>query len=430
MSMGRARAIAYGVVALFGVAAVLFTTPLPRRANTPAAEVLSSEHEAHLWRERHDTVHTNESLAKVLARGGLSDLVIRSALSAAKSLDPRRIQVGTPLVVRTKDPDTIPNEIILKLAVDKLLHLTRTDSVWAVNEENLPWKTDTIAVAGVVRTQLYAAMDSSNAKDILSKSARIELTGDLAEIFEYRVDMSRDLQVGDQFKLLVERRTLPNGLTRFGNIITASMKLSGVLIEAVRFKSSKVSGEFFDQKGLSMKTGFLRAPLDFRRISSVYGVRKHPILGTMRKHQGTDYAADAGTEVRAIGDGVVIHAGWSNGYGNEVEIRHPNGFVSRYGHMRRFVVYAGQRVTQKQKIGEVGSTGLSTGPHLHFEVIVNGDSRDPRKVLANQGTNPIPASERVAFEAVRSQVIALRDSPRMLASAETASVRQAGSKAQ
>jgi murein DD-endopeptidase MepM/ murein hydrolase activator NlpD len=356
--------------------------------------------------------------------------VIRNALGAAKSLDPRRIQVGTPLVVRTKDPDTIPNEIILKLAVDKLLHLTRTDSVWAVAEENLPWKTDTIAVTGAVKLNLYQAMDDGNAKDVLATAARIELTQNLADVFQYRVDMTRDLQIGDTFQLLTERRVGPNGITRMGQIISASMKLSGVLIQAVRFKSAKVGGDFFDQNGKSMRTGFLRYPVDFRRISSGYGLRKHPILGTMRKHQGTDYAADAGTPVRAIGDGVVIHAGWSNGYGNEVEIRHANGFVSRYGHMRRLYVHGGQRVTQKQTIGEVGSTGLSTGPHLHFEMLVNGESRDPRRVLANASSDPIPASERVAFESVRNQALALLNSPRMLASAESASVRQAGSKAQ
>jgi murein DD-endopeptidase MepM/ murein hydrolase activator NlpD len=430
MSMRRARAIAYGVVALLGVAAVLLTRPLPPGANTPAAEVLSAEHEAHLWREQHDTVRNNESLAKVLARGGLSDLVIRNALSAAKSLDPRRIPVGMPLVVRTKQPDTVPNEIILKLAVDKLLHLTRTDSVWSVAEENLPWKTDTVAVSGVVKTNLYQAMDSGNALELLGPGARRDLTGNLAEIYEFRVDMSRDLQVGDSFQLLTERRVGPNGIIRMGKIIAASMKLSGVLIQAVPFKSAKVGGDFFDQNGRSMRTGFLRTPVDFRRISSGFGLRMHPILGTMRKHQGLDYAADAGTPVRAIGDGVVIHAGWSNGYGNEVEVRHPNGFVSRYGHMRRLYVHGGQRVSQKQTIGEVGSTGLSTGPHLHFEVLVNGSSRDPRKVLANASSDPIPTVERVAFESARNQALALLNSPRMLASAESAGVRQAGSKAQ
>lgn len=429
MSMRRARAIAYGVVALLGVAAVLFTHPLPHRANTPAAEVLSDQHQAHLWRERHDTVRRNESLASVLARGGVSEIVVREALRAAKTLDPRRIPIGMPLVVRTEEQDSVPNEIILKLAVDRLLHLRRTDTGWMGEEENLPWRTDTIVVAGVVRTNLYDAMHVG-AEGVLPSRAREDLAGNLADIYEYRVDMSRDLQVGDAFRVLTERSVGPNGIVRMGQIIGATMTLSGTLIEAVRFKSAKVGGSFFDQKGRSMRTGFLRAPVEFRRISSGYGMRRHPIFGTMRKHQGTDYAANAGTTVRTVGDGVVIRSGWHNGYGNLVEIRHPNGFVTRYGHMRRSVVFSGARVMLGQKVGEVGSTGLSTAPHLHFEVLVAGASRDPRVALRNATSDPIPANERMQYASARTHALALLESPALLASAESASVRQAGSRQQ
>ena len=155
-------------------------------------------------------------------------------------------------------------------------------------------------------------------------------------------------------------------------------------------------------------------------------MRRHPILGTMRNHKGVDYAASPGTTVRAIGDGVVIKASWGNGYGNMVEIRHPNGFVSRYGHMRRYVVYPGTRVIIGQKIGEVGSTGLSTGPHLHFEVLVHGESRNPSVTLKSAGTEPVPAMERVAFADRRTRLLTLLESTPVLASAESASVRQAG----
>src|SRR5688500_15265154 len=143
-----------------------------------------------------------------------------------------------------------------------------------------------------------------------------------------------------------------------------------------------------------MRSGFLRTPVAFRRISSGFGMRRHPILGTMRKHQGTDYAANAGTPIRAIGDGVVIRANFNNGYGNVVEIRHPNGYVSRYGHMRGFAsgIHGGARVNREQTIGYVGSTGLSTAPHLHFEVLVGGVQRNPRSVLQNASSEPIPAS--------------------------------------
>ena len=178
-----------------------------------------------------------------------------------------------------------------------------------------------------------------------------------------------------------------------------------------------------------MRSGFLRNPVSFRRISSGFGMRRHPILGTMRAHQGTDYAANAGTPIRAIGDGTVIRAGWHNGYGNVVDIRHANGYVSRYAHMSGFAkgVHGGARVTREQTIGFVGSTGLSTAPHLHFEVLVKGVHRNPRSVLANVSADPIPASERIAFAEARTRTLAMLDGPARLASAESAAAKQAGS---
>lgn len=158
-------------------------------------------------------------------------------------------------------------------------------------------------------------------------------------------------------------------------------------------------------------------------------MRRHPILGTMRAHQGMDYAANAGTPIRAIGDGTVIRAGWHNGYGNVIDIRHANGYVSRYAHMKGFAkgVHAGARVTREQTIGFVGSTGLSTAPHLHFEVLVKGVHRNPRQVLANVSADPIPASEQVAFAEARARTLAMLETPARLASAESAAASQAGS---
>jgi len=292
-----------------------------------------------------------------------------------------------------------------------------------------PLKTDTIVVAGIISTNLYDAVDSA-ARDVMPSDARQMLTWSLADIYEYRVDMSRDLQVGDSFRVLAERSVGPQGAVRIGTLIAAVMKLSGTTTEAVRFHSAKVGGDFFDQNGKSMRAGFLRAPLQFRRISSVFGMRKHPILGVMKKHEGTDYAANAGTPVRAIGDGTVLRAGWHNGYGNLMEIRHANGFVTRYGHMKGFAqgVHAGSRVTIGSTIGYVGSTGLSTAPHLHFEVLVKGEQRDPRTALRNASSDPIPASEQMAYASTRTQVMALMESPARLASADRAVVKQAGTR--
>jgi murein DD-endopeptidase MepM/ murein hydrolase activator NlpD len=425
MSLRQARAIAYSVVALLAVVAVLFTRPLPNRSNTPAGEILSADHTAHLWRERYDTVGQGESLVSVLARGGVSEIVAREALKPAKMLDPRRIPAGMQVLLRTDTTDTLKTEIVLRFAVDRLLHLKHDSSGWTAEEVRLPWKTDTVVVEAVIKTNLYDAMDVA-ARDVLPRDARYELTNNLADIFEYRVDMSRDLQVGDRFRVMAVRRVGPQGAVRMDSIIAATMKLSGTTTEAIRFRSAQAPGDFFDAAGRSLRTGFLHAPLEFRRISSGFGMRRHPILGTMRNHKGVDYAASPGTTVRAIGDGVVVRAGWSNGYGNMIEIRHPNGFISRYGHMRRYVVYAGSHVTISQKIGEVGSTGLSTGPHLHFEVLVHGESRNPSVALKSAGTQPVPNIERVAFADRRTRLLALLESTPVLASAESASVRQAG----
>jgi len=428
MSLRGARAIAYGVVALLAVVTVLIISPLPSRSNQPAGEILSEQHEAHI-NERHDTVGKGETLISVLARGGLSDLLAREVVKAAKSLDPRRIPAGMVVRTRTAAADTLPTEVILQLAVDRLLHIRRIDSTWMAEEERLPWKTDTIVVAGIISTNLYDAVDSA-ARDVMPSDARQMLTWSLADIYEYRVDMSRDLQVGDSFRVLAERSVGPQGAVRIGTLIAAVMKLSGTTTEAVRFHSAKVGGDFFDQNGKSMRAGFLRAPLQFRRISSVFGMRKHPILGVMKKHEGTDYAANAGTPVRAIGDGTVLRAGWHNGYGNLMEIRHANGFVTRYGHMKGFAqgVHAGSRVTIGSTIGYVGSTGLSTAPHLHFEVLVKGEQRDPRTALRNASSDPIPASEQMAYASTRTQVMALMESPARLASADRAVVKQAGTR--
>ena len=162
-----------------------------------------------------------------------------------------------------------------------------------------------------------------------------------------------------------------------------------------------------------MRAGFLRAPVEFRRISSVFGMRKHPILGTWRRHAGTDYAANAGTPVRAVGDGTVIRAGWGGGYGNVLEIRHRNGYVTRYGHLRGFAegIHVGARVSIEQTIGYVGMTGLATGPHLHFEVLIGGVQKDPRRVLQATAGPPLTGNDLQLFQSIRSAAVWALDRP-------------------
>jgi murein DD-endopeptidase MepM/ murein hydrolase activator NlpD len=401
----------YCLVALALAGALRFTPPLPE-PERKAAEVLVAQAATPTWKLRFDTLGRGESLQSLLRRGGLTDGEVANAIKAATSLDARRIPAGMPVTIKTAATDSLPSEVTLQLSIDRLLHLRRSGDSWAGTDEQLPWTTDTIVVSGTIASNLYDAMDAS-AKGDLPAGARQQLAWSLADVYEYRVDMSRDLQVGDEFKVVAERAVTPSGAVRIGNVIAATFKLSGTFINAIRFASASVSGQYFDQNGKSMRAAFLRAPLEFRRISSVFGTREHPILGGLRMHKGTDYAANMGTPVRAIGDGVVVRAGWSNGYGNVLEIRHRNGFVSRYGHLSRYAtsVRVGARVTIGQTVAFVGSTGLSTGPHLHFEVLVNGEQRDPRVALKSAGGEPVPASENSAFVEIRDRVLASLETP-------------------
>ncbi|HEU4747883.1 MAG TPA: M23 family metallopeptidase [Gemmatimonadaceae bacterium] len=268
---------------------------------------------------------------------------------------------------------------------------------------------DTLAIAGVIRSSLYNALNESGV-GVLPPSARHKLAWSLADIFEYRVDMSRDLSHGDKFHVLVERLQKPNGAIIVNKVLGARLALgrSNNELEAIAFDTRAGGPKYFDASGRSLQAAFLRAPVAFRRISSMFGRRRHPIFGTWRKHTGTDYAAAMGTPIRAIGDGVVIFAGRRGGYGNAVDIRHANGMVSRYGHMRNFAAgtRVGARVIMGKTIGYVGMTGYATGPHLHFEILVRGVQRDPRLALSNNTGDPVPSSERPLFAKMRNQTLA------------------------
>ena len=411
MRLGIARIGLYSLVALALAGALRFTPNLPDPGAKPA-DVLVSQAATPSWKLRFDTLGRGESLASLLRRSGLTDVAATRALQAATSLDERHIPAGMPVTIKSEAADSTPSEVTLQLSIDRLLHLRRSGDRWQGTEEQLPWTTDTIVVGGTIASNLYDAMDAS-AKDDLPTGARQQLAWSLADVYEYRVDMSRDLQAGDEFKVVAERRVASTGAVKIGKVIAATFKLSGSFIDAVRFVSESVSGEYFDQNGKSMRAAFLRAPLEFRRISSVFGGREHPIFGGWRMHKGTDYAAAAGTPVRAIGDGVVIRAGWGTGYGNVLEIRHRNRIVTRYGHLSRYAagVRVGMRVVKSQTVAYVGSTGWATGPHLHFEVLVNGQQRDPRTALNTTGGDPIPVSERAAFSELRDRLLATIEPP-------------------
>jgi murein DD-endopeptidase MepM/ murein hydrolase activator NlpD len=269
---------------------------------------------------------------------------------------------------------------------------------------------DTVALSGIIHSSLSESLDGVGEGEIPAAQRR-SLAWDLADIFEHRIDMTRDLDEGDKFHVLVERLQEPNGKIIINKILGAKLSLRDEVVEAIHFKGHNSSGEWFDGSGKSLTASFLRTPVKFRRISSVFGRRMHPIFGTWRNHTGTDYAAPMGTPVRAIGDGVVISVGMHGGYGNMIDIRHANGMVSRYGHLSRFAhgLHRGEHVTMGSTIGYVGMTGWATGPHLHFEIRVGKVARDPKLALRNRSGEPLSAADRKLFNKIREHTLAVMD---------------------
>ncbi len=354
--------------------------------------------------EVHDTLRRGETLGALFARHGAG---AGAVATLATLLDPRRLKAGLVFQVRQQAGDSLPSEIRVRTAPDQRLLLRRASAGWSAVSEPIRWTPDEIRLEGAIESSLYDALDAAVPDLLLRGEDRIRLAWDLADVFAWQVDFTRDIQPGDRFRVVVERLVSEEGEVRYGRIMAADLVNDGKTLTAFRFDAPGAGG-FYDLAGNSLRRAFLRAPLQFRRISSSFSrSRLHPILGIVRRHEGTDYAADRGTPVLSAADGVVLRAGWSGGYGNLVEIRHRNGITTRYGHLSRIAasVRAGARVGQGEVIGNVGMTGLASGPHLHYEFRVNGVARDPRTVDAGSG-EPVPPALRAAFAAEEGRLAA------------------------
>jgi murein DD-endopeptidase MepM/ murein hydrolase activator NlpD len=357
-----------------------------------------------------DTLRRGETLSELLARQGVLDLDL-SRLNVA-ALDPRRLRAGLVFSFRRPAAESLPDRISVRSSPEQRVVFRRAVQGWESAVDSIRWRAEPFRIEGAIDNSLYEAIDAQVSDDQLDAAQRQRLAWDLADIYAWQVDFTRDIQSGDQFRVVFDRLISEDGEVRFGRVLASDLTMSGKSLTAFRFERAGRS-TFYDDDGKSLRRAFLRAPVQFRRISSSFArSRRHPVLGITRRHQGTDYAASPGTPVMAAGDGVVTRAGRAGGYGNLIELRHRNGITTRYGHLRGFArgIRGGARVTQGQTIGYVGSTGLASGPHLHYEFRVNGVAKDSRRVELGNGL-PVPDSEREAFEQERDRLKALLDRP-------------------
>jgi murein DD-endopeptidase MepM/ murein hydrolase activator NlpD len=352
-----------------------------------------------------DTLRRGETISELFGRHGIQDLNV-ATLGPAVSLDPRRLRSGLVFSFRSSASDTAPTHVAVRTSPEQRVIFRRVGGRWDGVVEPIEWKTEEIRIEGAIDNSLYEALDAQVGDDQLDGADRQRLAWDLADVYAWQVDFTRDIRPGDRFRVVFERLVSENGEVRFGRVLASDLTMSGKSLTAFRYEAEGHAA-FYDADGNSLRRAFLRAPVEFRRISSSFArARFHPVLGRTRRHEGTDYAAAPGTPVLAAGDGVVLRAGRAGGYGNLIELRHRNGITTRYGHLRGFArgIRAGARVMQGQTIGYVGSTGLATGPHLHYEFRVNGIAKDSRRVDLGNGA-PIQAALRADFTRQRDLLL-------------------------
>lgn len=256
-------------------------------------------------------------------------------------------------------------------------------------------------------------IESSLYEATLASGEMMELFEPLSRMFEYDVDFNRDIQPGDTVAAVLEKKYLDGKLAAYGDILAAELRNGGKDIRVVRYAAPDGTMGYYHPDGRSTRRMFLRCPLPFVRVTSRYGMRRHPILGYSARHNGTDFGAPYGTPVRATAAGVVTGRGRDNGRGNYVVIRHANGYASNYYHLQRFAsgLRQGMRVDQGQVIGTVGSTGLSNGPHLHYGLVHNGRFVNSLR-LQSPSLAPLPAERLPAFQAYCAGIFAPLSPPR------------------
>jgi len=351
---------------------------------------------------RHDLTRRDDTMASLLKRLGVNDpqatAYLRTALPTRSLLSGR---VGKLVTAETDGRQQLQKLTFKWTAADEGTSFNKL----VVERTAAGFKTaatvGTLTVAtrmgsGTIASSLFAATDAANLPDPVANQ--------LAEIFSADIDFRRDLRRGDRFSVIYESLEAEGEPMRVGRILSAEFVNDGQALRSLWFQEPGAKGGYYSFDGKSKRRSYLASPLAFSRVSSGYGMRFHPVSGGVKPHLGVDFAAPTGTPVRAVGDGVVEFAGVQRGYGNLVVLNHRNGHSTAYAHLSSIGVRKGQRVEQGTLVGAVGSTGVSTGPHLHFEFRDNGVHKDPL-TLARQGEAvPVSPGARPAFNALAQRM--------------------------
>eukprot|EP00887_Chlorella_sp_A99_P003830 scaffold32.g3830.t1 len=276
----------------------------------------------------------------------------------------------------------------------RFLQVKPTDDSYEAKEISQNTDRRTRVAVGTIRSSLFAATDAAGIPD--------SVTLQMADILAAKIDFLRDLRQGDQFRVVYEIRSHEGRYAGAGRVLALEFINQGKTYTAVWFSPDNRSGAYYGFDGASLRGAFLRTALKFSRISSTFGMRMHPIHKTWTGHKGVDYAAPSGTPIHATADGTIEFAGWQNGYGNVVIVKHHGNYSTLYAHQSRIGpgITKGAKVAQGQLVGYVGATGWATGPHLHYEFRINGQPVDPLSVKLPVARTLDPSEARAFAQVV------------------------------
>jgi murein DD-endopeptidase MepM/ murein hydrolase activator NlpD len=396
-----------GAVSLGGVAVMQPRSPLIDPHDAPTLSVVQVPPPEEV---QTISLKRGETLSGVLTTAGIVGQELADLLMMSREhLNPRRLTSGTEITVRRWATDHSARAVEMRLNADTTVVLARNATGWQGNLQLTPVVWDTVYVAGQIdagKTLFEALVNDSTLN--LPHEERYKLATELGNIYAYTIDFSREIQPGDKYQIAYEREARPDGTARSRRILISEVVNQGKSFAAVYFKRGSID-DYYDSDGKSLRKSFRKVPLDYGRVTSAFNPKRyHPILGMYRAHLGTDYGAAHGTPVYAVADGSVMSAGRDRGYGNVVVIRHHSGYTSRYAHLSRFAskVRSGTKIKQNDVLGYVGSTGLATGPHLHYELRLNGRAVNSRTAKL-PGSPPLPSEYRSAYRELLTERVAL-----------------------
>ncbi|MCW9022834.1 MAG: peptidoglycan DD-metalloendopeptidase family protein, partial [Sedimenticola sp.] len=330
------------------------------------------------------------------------NLLHRIVNSSKEAKDLANIRPGETIRVRLDKQGELL-ELVHKKSAIRSLQILPSEEGFIAQTHDRSLEKRVATTSGTIANSLYLAAQRAGLSD--------SLTMELANIFGWDIDFALEIRAGDQFSLIYEEEYLDGKKYRNGPILAAEFINQGKVFRAIRFEDDEGYSNYYSPEGDSMRKAFLRAPVDFRRISSRFTkARFHPVLGKKRPHKGVDYSAATGTPIKAAGDGRVIFRGTKGGYGRTVILRHGSQYTTLYGHLSKYRsgVNNGSRVRQGQVIGYVGKSGLATGPHLHYEFRVNGVHRNPLTIKL-PAAEPLAKKYRSKFLSVSTPLIAQLD---------------------